>query len=224
MTSEPDDTSRRRPPTIDLKATEVESEQPASTAEAGATGAADDRTEDESAAGRRARWDFAESAGSLKRGAAGGVRHRRSGGCADDARDRRGAVGVRRAAAARRDGAAARQRAITTCRHQGALGAARQDRGGAGVAAGRRSRRNGRTPGWRAGSPRQKRKRNRSAIRSPPSIAALTALPRPRATRWHAPMPPPRRSRRPRAPRSKQASSAPTSMRWRTALRRSKVQ
>ena len=70
MTSEPDDTSRRRPPTIDLKATEVESERPASTAEAGATGAADDRTEDESAAGRRARWDFAESAGSLKRGAA----------------------------------------------------------------------------------------------------------------------------------------------------------
>ena len=69
MTSEPDDTSRRRPPTIDLKATEVESEQPASTAEAGAAGAADDRTEDESAAGRRARWDFAESAGSLKRGA-----------------------------------------------------------------------------------------------------------------------------------------------------------
>ena len=69
MTSEPDDTSRRRPPTIDLKATEVESERPASTAEAGATGAADDRTEDESAAGRQARWDFAESAGSLKRGA-----------------------------------------------------------------------------------------------------------------------------------------------------------
>ena len=69
MTSEPDDTSRRRPPTIDLKATEVESERPASTGEAGATGAADDRTEDESAAGRRARWYFAESAGSLKRGA-----------------------------------------------------------------------------------------------------------------------------------------------------------
>lgn len=68
MTSEPDDTSRRRPPTIDLKATEVEAEQSASTAAAGATGAADDRTEDESAAGRRARWDFAESAGSLKRG------------------------------------------------------------------------------------------------------------------------------------------------------------
>ena len=34
MTSEPDDTPRRRPPTIDLKATEVEAEQPASTAEA----------------------------------------------------------------------------------------------------------------------------------------------------------------------------------------------
>jgi hypothetical protein len=69
MTSEPDDTSRRRPPTIDLKATEVETERPAS-AEAGATGAAGDRTEDESAAGRRARWDFAESAASLRRGAA----------------------------------------------------------------------------------------------------------------------------------------------------------
>jgi hypothetical protein len=69
MTSEPDDTSRRRPPTIDLKATEVETERPAS-AEADATGAAGARTEDESAAGRRVRWDFAESAASLRRGAA----------------------------------------------------------------------------------------------------------------------------------------------------------
>ena len=66
MTSEPDDTSRRRPPTIDLKATEVETERPASTAEGGATGAAGDRTEDESAAGRGTRWGFAERAGSLK--------------------------------------------------------------------------------------------------------------------------------------------------------------
>src|SRR6187397_132880 len=70
MTSEPDDTSRRRPPTIDLKATEVETERSASTAEAGATGTTDDRAEDESAAGRGTRWDFAERAGSLKGGAA----------------------------------------------------------------------------------------------------------------------------------------------------------
>lgn len=70
MTSEPDDTSRRRPPTIDLKATEVETERPASAGETGATGATDDPTEDEGAAGRRARWDFAESAASLRRGAA----------------------------------------------------------------------------------------------------------------------------------------------------------
>jgi hypothetical protein len=55
MTSEPDDTSRRRPPTIDLKATEVESERPVSTAESGATGAADDRAEGESASDKRAR-------------------------------------------------------------------------------------------------------------------------------------------------------------------------
>jgi hypothetical protein len=70
MTSEPDDTSRRRPPTIDLKATEVESERPVSTAESGATGAADDRAEGESASDKRARRAFAGSAGPLKGGAA----------------------------------------------------------------------------------------------------------------------------------------------------------
>jgi hypothetical protein len=70
MTSEPDDTPRRRPPTIDLKATEVEPEQPASTGEEpGAAGAADDRTEDESASAQSARADFAGGAGVLRGGA-----------------------------------------------------------------------------------------------------------------------------------------------------------
>jgi hypothetical protein len=70
MTSEPDDTPRRRPPTIDLKATEVEPEQSASTGEEpGAAGAADDRTEDESASAQSARADFAGGAGVLRGGA-----------------------------------------------------------------------------------------------------------------------------------------------------------
>ena len=71
MTSEPDDAPRRRPPTIDLKATEVETEQPASTdEEAVAAGAAGERTEDESASAQSARTDFAGGAGSLRGGAA----------------------------------------------------------------------------------------------------------------------------------------------------------
>ena len=69
MTSEPDETPRRRPPTIDLKATEVEPERQASTGEgAGAAGAADDRTEAESASGHRAREDFGETADAALRG------------------------------------------------------------------------------------------------------------------------------------------------------------
>jgi hypothetical protein len=70
MTSEPDDAPRRRPPTIDLKATEVESEQPASTGEeAVAAGAAGERTEDESASAQSARTKFAGGAGTLRGGA-----------------------------------------------------------------------------------------------------------------------------------------------------------
>ena len=73
MTSEPDDAPRRRPPTIDLKATEVETEQPASTdEEAVAAGAAGERTEDESASAQSARTDFAGGAGSLHRHASDG--------------------------------------------------------------------------------------------------------------------------------------------------------
>ncbi len=69
MTSEPDDTPRRRPPTIDLKATEVEAERPASTGEeAGAKGATDERTEDQSASRRGARGDFAGGAGVVRGG------------------------------------------------------------------------------------------------------------------------------------------------------------
>jgi hypothetical protein len=69
MTSEPDDTPRRRPPTIDLKATEVEAEQPASTGEeAGAAGATDDRTEDQSTSGGNVREDFAGDAGAPRGG------------------------------------------------------------------------------------------------------------------------------------------------------------
>ncbi len=67
MTSEPDSTPRRRPPTIDLKATEVESEKSPSSGEAGATNPADNGAEDEGASGRRARWDFADTAASLRR-------------------------------------------------------------------------------------------------------------------------------------------------------------
>jgi hypothetical protein len=69
MTSEPDDTPRRRPPTIDLKATEVEAEGPASTGEeAGAAGATDERAEDQSASGRNARDDFAGGVGAPRGG------------------------------------------------------------------------------------------------------------------------------------------------------------
>jgi hypothetical protein len=69
MTSEPDDTPRRRPPTIDLKATEVEAEQPVSTGEeAGAAGATDERTEDQRASGASAREDLASGAGAPRGG------------------------------------------------------------------------------------------------------------------------------------------------------------
>ena len=69
MTSEPDDTPRRRPPTIDLKATEVEAERPASTGEeAGAAGATDERTEDQGTSGPNAREDFAGGAGAPRGG------------------------------------------------------------------------------------------------------------------------------------------------------------
>lgn len=66
MTSEPDSTPRRRPPTIDLKATEIESEKPPSPEEAGATNAADDRLEDKNASGKRARLDFADTMAPLR--------------------------------------------------------------------------------------------------------------------------------------------------------------
>ena len=69
MTSEPDDTPRRWPPTIDLKATEVEAEQPVSTGEeAGAAGATDERTEDQRASGASAREDLASGAGAPRGG------------------------------------------------------------------------------------------------------------------------------------------------------------
>jgi hypothetical protein len=69
MTSEPDDTPRRRPPTIDLKATEVEAERPVSTGEgASAAGVTDERTEDQSTSGRNAREDFAGDAGAPRSG------------------------------------------------------------------------------------------------------------------------------------------------------------
>jgi hypothetical protein len=66
MTSEPDDTPRRRPPTIDLRATEVEAERPASTGEE--AGATDERTEDQSTSGGNARDDFAGGAGAPRGG------------------------------------------------------------------------------------------------------------------------------------------------------------
>ena len=50
MTSEPDSTPRRRPPTIDLTAKEVEPETPSSTQESAADGA-EDRTTHKDAPG-----------------------------------------------------------------------------------------------------------------------------------------------------------------------------
>ncbi|HML07821.1 MAG TPA: hypothetical protein VK430_06790 [Xanthobacteraceae bacterium] len=67
MTSEPDSTPRRRPPTIDLTAKEVESEKPASTAEAEAATPPGDSPADKNASGERARWNFAETLASLGR-------------------------------------------------------------------------------------------------------------------------------------------------------------
>lgn len=71
MTSEPDSTPRRRPPTIDLTATEVETEKPEKQAqEAGGTEPAGDRLKEEDAPKERARWNFA---GRLKPHAIGAV-------------------------------------------------------------------------------------------------------------------------------------------------------
>ncbi len=61
MTSEPDSTMRRRPPTIDLKATEVETEKPASTAEAAASNPPGERAQEANAPGAGARWNFGDS-------------------------------------------------------------------------------------------------------------------------------------------------------------------
>ncbi len=58
MTSEPDSTPRRRPPTIDLTATEVETEKPDSTAEAGAAAPPGGRAADGNPPGGHARVNF----------------------------------------------------------------------------------------------------------------------------------------------------------------------
>jgi hypothetical protein len=57
MTSEPDSTPRRRPPTIDLTAKEVETDKPAQAA--GGPEAASDRANERGAAGERAAWNLA---------------------------------------------------------------------------------------------------------------------------------------------------------------------
>ncbi len=68
MADEPDSTSRRRPPTIELKATEVETEKPAQ--EPGAATAAADGVKDGAGTSERASWN---SGGSLKIYAVGAV-------------------------------------------------------------------------------------------------------------------------------------------------------
>lgn len=74
MTSEPDSTPRRRPPTIDLKATEIETEKPASTEEAAAPEPPPDHAAsagEESAPSASVGWNFFHHVGRLRPRAAG---------------------------------------------------------------------------------------------------------------------------------------------------------
>jgi hypothetical protein len=73
MTSEPDSTPRRRPPTIDLTAKEVETEQRTAAHQSAATDAAKEHAAAGRSSGQRGGWNFASAARPYAVGAVAGV-------------------------------------------------------------------------------------------------------------------------------------------------------